>query len=174
VRLLCQLVEVPASGYYAWQQSHQQVVGQMEPAWETTLIKVFRAHKRCYGTRRLHVELRRKGYRVGWQRLRTAMRRRSLLAPQPKAFVPRTTDSTHELRCAPNQLLNQPKPTQADRISVSDITRICHWPTMTGLICAPFRIWLVSRSRLAGRGHYARKIDDQRFTMSILVLATHA
>jgi transposase InsO family protein len=78
-------------------------------------------HKRCYGTRRLRVELRRKGYRVGRQRLRTAMRRRGLHALQPKAFTPRTTDSTHGLRCAPNRLLDQPKPTQANQLWVSHI-----------------------------------------------------
>ena len=120
VRLLCQLVQVPTSGYYAWQQVQQQVVNQSEPAWETALVDVFDEHQRRYGTRRLQVglrvELRRKGYRVGRQRLRTAMRRRCLYARQPKAFTPRTTDSTHGLRCAPNRLLNQPKPTQANRV----------------------------------------------------------
>ena len=71
---------------------------------------------------RLQVALRRKGYRVGRQRLRTAMRRRGLHALQPKAFTPRTTDSTHGLRCAPNRLLNQPTPTQANQVWVSDST----------------------------------------------------
>ena len=41
---------------------------------------------------------------------------------QPKSFVPRTTDSTHGLRCAPNLLLDQPKPTQSNRVWASDIT----------------------------------------------------
>ena len=50
------------------------------------------------------------------------MRRRGLRALQPKAFAPRTTDSTHGLRCAPNRLLDQPKPAQANRVWVSDIT----------------------------------------------------
>ena len=122
VRLLCQLVVVPASGYYAWQQAQQQQAAQGEPAWETALVKAFGVHKRCYGTRRLRVELRRKGYHVGRQRLRTAMRRRGLHALQPKAFTPRTTDSTHGRRCAPNRLLHQPKPTQANQVWVSDIT----------------------------------------------------
>ena len=122
VRLLCQLVEVPASGYYAWQRVQQQVVTQPEPAWETALVKVFGVHKRCYGTRRLQVALRQKGHWVGRQRLRAAMRRRGLHALQPKAFTPRTTDSTHGLRCAPNRLLDQPKPTQANWVWVSDIT----------------------------------------------------
>ena len=122
VRLLCQVVAVPASGYYAWQHAQQQAVAHPEPAWETALVKVFGFPKRCYGTRRLQVALRKKGHRVGRQRLRTAMRRRDLRALQPKAFTPRTTDSTHGLRCAPNRLLDQPKPTKANRVWVSDIT----------------------------------------------------
>jgi putative transposase len=115
-------VQVPASGYYAWQQGQQQAVTQPEPAWEQALVKVFGVHKRCYGTRRLQVALRKKGRRVGRQRLRAAMRRRGLHALQPKAFTPRTTDSTHGLRCAPNRLLDQPKPTLTNRVWVSDIT----------------------------------------------------
>ena len=81
---------------------------------------MFGVHKRCYGTRRLQVARREKGHRVGRQRLRAAMRRRGLRTRQPKAFTPRTTDSTHGLRCAPNRLLDQPKPTQANRVWVSD------------------------------------------------------
>ncbi len=122
VRLLCQLVQVPASGYCAWQQTNQQAVDKPEPAWETALVKVFGVHKRRYGTRRLRVALHQQGYRVGRQRLRAAMRRRGLHALQPKAYTPRTTDSTHGLRCAPNRLLDQPKPTQANRVWVGDIT----------------------------------------------------
>jgi putative transposase len=106
VRRLCQVLNVPASGFYAWQQSQQGAVGPATPAWETALVKAFRYHERRYGT----------------QRLRTAMQRRGLHALQPKAYTPRTTDSTHGLRCAPNRLLDQPKPTQANRVWVSDIT----------------------------------------------------
>ena len=50
------------------------------------------------------------------------MRRRGLHSLQPKTFTPTTTDSTHGLRCAPNRLLNQPNPTQANHVWVSDIT----------------------------------------------------
>ena len=50
------------------------------------------------------------------------MRRRGLRALQPKAYTPRTMDSTHGLRCAPNRLLDQSKPRQANRVWVSDST----------------------------------------------------
>jgi putative transposase len=120
------LVHVPASGYYAWQRGQQPALIKSEPAWETALIKVFGMHKRCFGTRHLQVALRKEGYQVVHQRLRTAMRRRGLYALQSNAFAPHATDSTHGLRCVPDPLLDQPTPTQANRVQVSDITRIYH------------------------------------------------
>ena len=124
VRLLCQALRVPPSGYYAWQHARRQRLAPSESAWETALVKAFSDHKRRYGTRRLQVALRRKGHRVGRHRLRGAMRRRGRRALQPKAFTPRPTDSTHGLRCAPNRLLDQAKPTQANRVWVSNVTYV--------------------------------------------------
>jgi putative transposase len=118
IRHLCQVVSVPPSRYYAWQQRQQQP----ELAWEVALDQTFDTHKKRYGTRRLRVALRQLGHRVGRQALRTAMRRRGLRALQPKDYMPRTTDSTHRLRCAPNRLLDQPPIAQANRVWVSDIT----------------------------------------------------
>ena len=48
---------------------------------------------------------------------------------QPKAYAPRTTDSPHGLRCAPSRLPDQPTPTRANRVWVSDITYL---PLATG------------------------------------------
>ena len=39
-----------------------------------------------------------------------------------KAYTPRTTDSTHGQCCAPDLLLSQPKPPQANQVWGSDIT----------------------------------------------------
>ena len=50
------------------------------------------------------------------------MRQRGLRAFQPRSFVPRTTYSTHGLRCALNRLLDQPRPTVPNQVWVSDIT----------------------------------------------------
>jgi putative transposase len=123
-------------------KTQERAGSELAPAWEEMLVKVFGRHKRRYGTRRLQVALRGKGYRVGRQRLRTAMCRRGLHALQPKAFTPRPTDSTHGLWCAPNRLLNQPKPTQANQVWVSDST---YRPMASGPTCAPIRIWSASR-----------------------------
>ena len=88
------------------------------------------------------------GYRVGRQRLRTAMRRRGLHALQPTAFTPRTTDSTHGLRCAPNRLLDQPKPTQANRVWVSDTTYL---PLANGDWVVPGRAYLCALQDMASK-----------------------
>ena len=85
MRRLCQVLGVPASGYYAWQTGQQRPVAEQTPAWETALVKTFGVHQRRYGTRRLQVALRQNGHAVGRQRLGTAMRRRGLRALQPKA-----------------------------------------------------------------------------------------
>ena len=77
------------------------------------LVKTFGVNQRRYGTRRLQVALHQNEHALGRWGLRTL---------QPKAYTPRTTDSTHGLRCAPNQLLNQPRLIQANRMWVSDIT----------------------------------------------------
>ena len=132
VQQLCRVLDVVPSRYYAWRHAQAAgAVGTSEPTWETEMLAVFDHHKRRYGTRRLQVELREKGHRVGRQALRTGLRRHGRRALQPKAFAPRTTDSTHGRRCAPNLLLDQPRPTQANRVWVSDITYLPlangHW-----------------------------------------------
>ena len=80
------------------------------------MLAVFDHHERRYGTRRLQVELREIGHRVGRQALRTGLRGHHRQALQPRVFTPRTTDSTHGLRCAPNLLLDQPRPIQANQV----------------------------------------------------------
>ena len=105
VQYLCQVLDVVPSRYYAWRHRQAaEAVGTSEPAWETEMLAVFDHHKRRYGTRRLQVELQEKGHQVGRQALRTGLRRHGRRALQPKAFAPRTTDSTHGRRCAPNLL----------------------------------------------------------------------
>ena len=136
VRRLCQVLDVPASGFYAWQAEQQRAVGDLKtPAWETVLVKVFGFHKRRYGTRRLQVALRHKGRRVGRQRLRALQPKASPHAPptRPMACVaPRTGCSTSP---------NPPRPIGYG----SRKSRIYRSPTVPGPTCAPFRAWPSSR-----------------------------
>ena len=120
VRRLCQVLGVGVASYYRWRQ--KVVARSPVPAWESALCQAFVQHKRRYGTRRLRAELHAQGYRVGRHRIRRALRRRELLAVQPRAFVPRTTQSEHGPRVAANHVLDRPAPTAADQVWVGDIT----------------------------------------------------
>lgn len=64
--------------------------------------------------------MRELGHRVDRQALCTGLRRHGRKALPPESFVPRTTDSTHGPRCAPDLLPDQLKPTQANRVWASD------------------------------------------------------
>ena len=120
VRRLCQVLGVGVASYYRWQQ---KVAARCPvPAWEIALCQVFVLHKRRYGTRRLRAELHAQGHQVGRHRIRQALHRRELVAVQPRAFVPRTTQSEHGPRVAANQLLDRPAPTAADQVWVGDST----------------------------------------------------
>ncbi|RZK29366.1 MAG: hypothetical protein EOO63_09205 [Hymenobacter sp.] len=144
VRLLCQVVAVPVSGYYAWQQAQEQAGSKKKPAWEEALVKVFGRHKRRYGTRRLQVALRRKGYHVGRQRPHGAMRRRGLHALQPKAFTPAPPIRPTGCGAPRTGYSTSPSRRKLTRYG-SAIAPICRWPTATGLICARTRTWSASR-----------------------------
>jgi transposase InsO family protein len=67
------------------------------------VYRTFAHHARCYGTRRLRAELQAAGYPVGRCRIRRVLRQHGLRAQQPRSFVPRTTDSGHGQRVAPNR-----------------------------------------------------------------------
>jgi transposase InsO family protein len=122
VDLLCRTLDVSPARYYAWRKQRQAAPTPPARDWQEAMKQAFSDHRRCYGTRQLRAELRAQGYRVGRQRLRTGMQHHGLRALQPRASTPRTTASTYGLRCAPNRLLDQPKPTQANQVWVSDIT----------------------------------------------------
>ena len=132
VRRLCQVLDVPASGFYAWQAGQQRAVGRLKtPAWETALVQVFRHHQRRYGTRRLQVALREKRHQVGRQRLRTAMRRPR---PTPRARpTPPTACVAPPTACSTSP--NPPRPTGCGFRT----SRIYRLPMAPGPICAPSR-----------------------------------
>jgi transposase InsO family protein len=133
VRLLCRVMEVSQSAYYDWR--HQQSAS--EKAEEIELAKqvkeCFFRHRRRYGTRRIARELKKKGIEIGRYKVRRLMREQGLVAVNPRAFRPRTTDSKHGLRISPN-LLKDPEnqPVSWGEVIVGDITYL---PMIGGRWC---------------------------------------
>ncbi|WP_400190366.1 IS3 family transposase [Hymenobacter sp. B81] len=130
VRELCTVLRVAPSSCYTWRTRRQQPV----TGWERAVVRAFQRHGRRYGTRRLRAELQAEGHRVGRWRIRRVLQAHGLQAQQPRSFVPRTTDSAHGRRVAPNRLLGQPRPTAPD-------------PTLPSLITHPTTSKPISKQR---------------------------
>ena len=115
--ILCRLLGVSRSGYYAWKERPERQ-DRLAPQVE----EVFWQHSRRYGSRRITAEMR-DDVVIGRHRVRRLMREQGLQAIQPRNFVPRTTDSRHGQQMSPNLLLE--RAINADRprqVTVSDIT----------------------------------------------------
>lgn len=88
IRLLCQVLRVSRSGYYAW--AKKAAKGEREPrgAGETCLrLEVRAAFRRSggtYGSPRVHQELREGGIRCGRKRVERIMRAEGLRATRPR------------------------------------------------------------------------------------------
>ncbi len=131
--LLCQVLEVSRSGYYAWFNRPLSRRAQEEERLE---IEIKAAHKRTRktcGPERLQKDLAGHGVKVGISRIRRIRKRLGIRCKQVKKYKT-TTDSNHSLPVAEN-ILDQDFTVEApDEVWVSDITYI---PTDEGwLYCA--------------------------------------
>lgn len=124
VRVLCTVLEVSRSGYYAW-------IDRPEPARTAKdaqlAVEIAAAHQRSratYGSPRLHRELRARGLRVGRKRVERLMRDRGIQARRKKRFR-HATDSKHANPIAPNVLAREFEVKAANAVWVTDVT--CVW-----------------------------------------------
>jgi transposase InsO family protein len=103
--------------------------------------RIFRAHRRRYGYRRIVEQLADEGHTCAPARVRRIMEQRGLRAIAPKHYVPKTSDGRADCP-SPNLLLDAPLPTQINQVFAGDITFI---PTATGWLYLAIVIDLCSR-----------------------------
>jgi putative transposase len=121
---LCQALELSRSGYYHWLKRPES---RRATANRQVLAKISALHeenRRCYGSPRMTHALRRQGLRIGKNRVARLMRLHGIRAKSKRAFRPRTTDSRHAERIAPNRLKELPSLVQPNQAWVADITYI--------------------------------------------------
>ena len=125
---LCRLVNINPATYYRSLKTPTANVAKETVAKAVTTV--FQEHSRRYGSRRIHAELRARGYLIGRRQIQRVMRENQLRAIQPKSFVPRTTESKHTLGYSENLLLRRKLPPARVRtVIISDITYL---PMQTG------------------------------------------
>ena len=122
VSLLCRVLDVSRSGYYAWLRRDQRPRAQETARWDASIDKAFMDNRRAYGSPRVAAELRAKGWKCGQNRVAKRMRALNIQARKRRRFVPRTTQSDPQCPVAPNRMAERPAPTQINQICVTDIT----------------------------------------------------
>jgi transposase InsO family protein len=142
VGVMCQILQVSRSGYYAWRQRpasaqqrrRQELVQQIEQAYAESSQR--------YGSPRIHAELRARGVACSENTVAKLMRQQGIRSKMRRRFVVRTTDSRHGHPIAENRLnqeFTRPLPNQA---WAADITYI---PTGEGWLYLAAVIDLCSR-----------------------------
>jgi putative transposase len=121
VAMLCRLLAVSPSGYYATQGRPRSSHARRDEELAEQVVAAHTASKRRYGSPRVHAELKAAGERVGRKRVARLMREQKLAARTRRRFR-NTTDSKHDFPIAPNVLARDFTASAPDEAWVTDIT----------------------------------------------------
>ena len=121
VTVLCDVLKVRRSGFYAWQGREVSDRAQEDTRLAVEVRAVYREHKGRYGSPRVWRALRERGRRICRHRIARLMREQQLQARRRRRFV-RTTDSNHSLPTPPNVLARAFRVSASNRGWVADVT----------------------------------------------------
>jgi putative transposase len=106
VRVLCQVMEVSCSGFYAFVKRLQRPEDPFERRLIVKVRAIHEANDEAYGSRRMSKALRADGENAGRCQAGTLMKKAHVEVKQKKRFRV-TTDSNHNHPVAPNLLDRQ-------------------------------------------------------------------
>jgi putative transposase len=120
------VLEVSASGYYAWSTRPASARAQGNAALLDRIRAIHERSRGTYGVPRIHAELAAQGIHVGRKRIAHLMRAAGL-AGVSRRKGPRTTIRATAARPAPDLVERNFAATAPDRLWVADITYIPTW-----------------------------------------------
>jgi Transposase and inactivated derivatives len=123
VDVLCDVLDVSRSGFYAWKRRPPSARARRRASLATEIAATHRKSKRRYGSPRIHRALRAKGERVSRKTVERVMREEGIVARKKQRFR-RTTDSNHPHPIAPNLIQRQFTPTKPNQVWAGDVTYI--------------------------------------------------
>ncbi len=123
VALLCRVLEVTTSGYYAWFKRPLTIRQREEMRLELEIRAAHKRTRQTYGPERLQRDLADNGVVVGVHRIKRIRRKLGLRCRQKRKFKV-TTDSRHSLPVAENLLDQKFEASAPNEIWLTDITYI--------------------------------------------------
>ena len=124
VELMCQVLEVSRSGYYAWRDRPASVRATRRQAVIEQIRQVYGDSRGTYGSPRITVELKEQGVSVSENTVARYMRAAGVSVGPRRSFVPRTTDSAHPHPIAANRLDRDFQAQAPNRKWAADLTYI--------------------------------------------------
>jgi putative transposase len=144
VALLCRMLGVSRSGYYAWRDRPPSKRNRQDVALTAKICEIHRRSRQTYGSPRVHAELRALGTRCGCKRVERLMRQAGLRG----CMRGRRRGTTRRGKRAPAEDLVKRNfaATEVDRVWVADITYVA---TAKGFLYVAFILDVHSR-RIVG------------------------
>jgi putative transposase len=126
IRAMCRVLEVSASGYYAWRKRVMSVRATEDQKLQQRIRTIHLLSRQTYGVPRIHAELREEGTRVGRKRVARLMKACSLTGiTRRKSTI--TTRRDRSARPAPDLVDRQFAANKPDALWVADITYVPTW-----------------------------------------------
>lgn len=126
VATVCRVLDVSASGYYAWQSRPRSARAQADQVLLEQIRAIHDRSRATYGAPRIHAELAAQGIHVGRKRVARLMQAAGLVGVSRRAFVT-TTRRDSAARPAPDLVQRLFTADGPDRLWVADITYIATW-----------------------------------------------
>jgi transposase InsO family protein len=121
--LILRIMNVSASGYYAWLNRPPSERAREEMRLEVEIKAAHKRTRQTYGAERLQQDLAEHGVQVGICRIKRIRKKLGIRCKQKRKFKV-TTDSNHRLPVAENLLKRQFKVYEPNKVWVSDITYV--------------------------------------------------
>jgi putative transposase len=126
IRAMCRVLEVSASGYYAWRQRMMSVRAKDDEQLQQRIRTIHLLSRQTYGAPRVHAELQEQGSHVGRKRVARLMRAASLQGVSRRKFI-RTTRRDRSARPAPDLVDRKFIADTPNSLWVADITYVPTW-----------------------------------------------
>lgn len=123
-REVCQFLGIARAPFQRWKDLELSPREEDDLNLQPMVVRIFREHRRRYGSRRIVRQLRDEGHSLGRRRVAKMLEKAGLQAIQPKSFKPKTTDSRHRLGYNENLILDLKEVNGPNQLWVADISYV--------------------------------------------------